>query len=352
MDTYSKHKSKIESMESKCKPVVLLSEDDWLKRHFVTSLSYDLAEQDVKFEYLRYNLEDMDMEHFRNLVTVQSLISKTKVIHIKCDAKDLNKKFTIKKPKPRGMTYEEIFLDVIDTAKQKVYLILDFATLDKRKKLYKKISKMGMLIEIKPLGDKDLIKFCSNFAKDNKSSLSTGLAKHFLELVEHDMNLIISELGKLCNYTDKISQDDIDLLIKKSIKVAVFDLIECVSKGETKQSVLILDEFIGQGNSPFQILTLLATQYERLFYAKVYGNMKDGELAKVMGCPPFFIKKIKEQAEKLSMARIHSGIDAITETEVSLKTGYNQEQSLNLLILKLARSVKRNVRKNTRTRTK
>lgn len=348
MNTYKNNKDKIDSIETKCKPVILTGVEDYLKKKFTDDLLSDLSKAG-KTESLSFDLSDIDFDHFRNLINVKSLMSTQKMIILSGDPKLLTKQFEIKKPKKSKRTYEEIILDCIANANQNVVLVINFDSLDKRKKLYKEVDKKGLLLEVKPLSEKDLIKFVVAYVKKQDSTIEPTVVKHLLSLVEHDLNLITSELNKLSSYCDNITIEVVDMLVSKSAKVIVFDLIDVISDGKSAKAVIMLNEAMSQGNSPFQVLTLLSMHYERLFYTKSFDKMKDGEVAKLLKTAPFFISKLRTQASKMSFTVIHKAMSSIVNTEIMLKTGYKDKVLLNLLISELCRGAKQNVRKHNRS---
>lgn len=355
MDTFKKSKSKIDSLDGNCKPIMLLGIDGFLKKNFVGELLKHVESKNAKVDYMHMSLSDIDFDYFRNAINVQSLMKSTKLIYITGDQKELAKKFEIKKPKKKKFTYEELILDSIKGAKQNVYLVLDFDALDKRKKIYKDFDANGLLLDIKPMDEKHIIKFCSDYLKANDVSANDNVIKYFLSLIDNDMHNVVSEMVKMINYSDVIDKSVIDLLVTKSAKVAVFDLIDKVADGKIAESLIILSEVMSQGNSPFQVLTLLALHYERLFNVKIFNSYKDYEIAKFIKAPPFIVTKYRVQSEKISYPAIEKAMAKIVETEIKLKSGYNDTASLNMLITDLCglrRGAKANVRKNSRSRKK
>lgn len=352
MDSFKKNKDILYGLESKCKTVLLTGIDQWLKKNFVSELLMDVSSESNNVDFYTLYLDDLDFGHLMNIMNVKSLFASKKVLHLIGDAKFLTKKYEITKPKKKKVTFEEMLVSLIEDAKNDLFLVLDFESLDKRKKLYKTVSDNGLLLEMKPLSEKQLMAFCHKYIKKQGSKIDDEPLKYFLSLIDLDMYNIISEMNKLCSYSDDIAKKDIDELVVKSAKIVVFDLIDEVSKANRKKSLILLNDIFMAGNSPFQVLSLLALHYERLLLTLLYGKRNDSELAKLIKSPPFFVKKYREQASQLSVGFIHSSIDKITDTEVKLKSGYkNGNIIMSSLIMELCRGVQtasKGGRKNVR----
>lgn len=350
MDSFKKNKDAIYDLDAKCKTVLLTGIDQWLKKNFVNELLDDVSKDNNNVDFYTMYLDDLDFGNLMNIMNVKSLFSSKKILHLIGDSKFLTKKYEITKPKKKKVTFEEMLVSLIEGAKNDLFLVLDFESLDKRKKLYKTVSDNGLLLEMKPLSEKQLMAFCRKYIKGQGSHIEDEPLKYFLSLIDLDIYNVISEMNKLASYSDDITKKDIDDLVVKSAKIVVFDLIDEVSKSNRKKALILLNDIFMAGNSPFQILSLLAIHYERLLLTALYSKKSDGELAKIIKSPPFFVKKYKEQASKLTIGFIHSSMDKITDTEIKLKSGYkNGNIIMSSLIVELCKNTttkggKKNVR--------
>ena len=185
--------------------------------------------------------------------------------------------------------------DYIDHYNSDTYIIFSCQTekIDSRKKITKKISEIGNVIETKA---KDL-----NYVKDyiydylKKDNYKLEDINYFCSKVGTNIDNIKNELDKLMIYKDEtkiISNEDIDKLIIPNLEDDIFSLTDAVVDNRVNNSIALLQEFINKGYDEMQIISLLATQFRFMFQVKRLSNKgySDNDIASYLAANPYRIK--------------------------------------------------------------
>ena len=161
-------------------------------------------------------------------------------------------------------------------------------------------------------------------------SIDQSSAAYLVGTVGVDLLRLSSELDKLIAFVGdkgRITQDEIDELVRHSREHSNFELTDAVVEGNRKKALSLLHRiFDNTSESPqslsLMILGAIASNYRKMLGAKelMERNSPNSEVAKLVGLPPFKVGQFNEQVRRVETSQILKGIERIAATDVALKT--------------------------------
>lgn len=141
----------------------------------------------------------------------------------------------------------------------------------KMKKLMEAAEKSGVLCEMKHMSSSQLAQMAIKKAARLNCNLSQENAVLLAELCGKDMNLLSTEVQKLCDYTGsgEITRDAIDALVPKLVDTSIYTLASELFGGNTAKAFRILDDLFIQRIEPVIILSTLSGHFVDCYRAKL-----------------------------------------------------------------------------------
>lgn len=199
--------------------------------------------------------------------------------------------------------------------------------------------------------------------KKSGKKLTPIAFEYLLSLTGVNLRQIINELKKLelyCKDEDNITENDINILVPKSIEYAPFAMSDAVAEKNITRALKLLEEFSRTKNSGYSLVPMLTKRIRLLLQAKIliekgdipedivrrgYYDQKTYSSAskKLSGQHPYLIFRIAQQSLKFQKEELIADIKKLFETEVSIKTGeVPQKLALELLIIGICKRQKNN----------
>ncbi len=141
----------------------------------------------------------------------------------------------------------------------------------KMKKLMEAAEKYGALCEMKHMSVSQLAQMAIKKSLRLNCNLSQENAVLLAELCGRDMNLLSTEVGKLCDYTvsGEITRAAIDALVPKLVDTSVYTLASELFAGNTAKAMRILDDLFVQRIEPVVISAALSGHFVDCYRAKL-----------------------------------------------------------------------------------
>ena len=140
------------------------------------------------------------------------------------------------------------------------------------------------------------------------------------------------ELKKMANFKIKgvISRAQAEELVIPSANANVFEITDALARKDKKRAAAALHRAIENGESPIEILGLLAWQIRNLLKYKTSARPADLKLH------PFVLGKLKEAAGFFTEAELAASLSKIMSLDLELKTGnVNEKAALALIIAEM-----------------
>lgn len=234
-----------------------------------------------------------------------------------------------------------------------VLVFLGTAKPDKRKKLYKALTKTGKAVEFGKLDDRTFPKWMQKMINESGKTIDPGTL-HFLteqtayldygsEKTLHDVQNMLQKVIGYCGDREKVTAADIETMIDKPLEKSVFDMVDALGSNKTEVAFRISHKLFEEGEPPIKVMAMITRHFRLLLKTKMY--MDEGytpsALSTKLKLPGFVVKKNAAQIRPFSMKRLTYMLNACKETEFAMKTGqYEGRLAIETLMVKLSRSPK------------
>ncbi|MDF0717369.1 DNA polymerase III subunit delta [Muricauda sp. 334s03] len=216
-------------------------------------------------------------------------------------------------------------------------LCYKYKKLDKRKKLYKTITKSGELFESKKLYENQVADWVRRTLASKKYKISPKSCVMLVEFLGTDLSKISNELDKLTLIvpsTTEITPELIEEHIGISKDFNNFELKKAIGERNVKKASRIIDYFAqNPKDNPFVVtVTLLNTFFTQLLQYHGLNDHSPGNVAKVLGVNPYFVNEYVVAAKNYPMKRVSGVISSLRTLDLKSKgVGANNMAQADLL---------------------
>lgn len=222
-------------------------------------------------------------------------------------------------------------------------LCYKYNKLDKRKKLYKSISKTGVIFEGKKLYENQVGDWIKKSLYSRGYGITFKAADLLVEFLGTDLGKIDKELEKLCLVVPKgieINPETIEFNIGISKDYNNFELKKAIGERDVEKATRIINYFAqNPKDNPFVLtVTLLYSFFIQLLS---YHGLKDHSpksVSTALGIRPFFVTQIQTAARNYPMRRVSEIISGLRELDVKGKgvgSNISQTDLLKELLIKI-----------------
>ncbi len=231
---------------------------------------------------------------------------------------------------------KKLFSDLFENMPDYLSIIFDEDETDGRSALLKSAKSVGLFVDFKFKSPAELVSFASKqFAKEGISA-SAEVLNHLVLSCDDGMTSLVSEIEKLIAYVqDKkvLTTGDIDIIVKKSLKSRVFEMLDAMIEKKADKVYLMLDEMKACHELPVKILVLIGRQASMLAKTKILVLSGAKDVAGKLGLKPFIAQKYISQASKMTEIQTQNLLKKCVDTDYSIKSGAeNDWQAVELLI--------------------
>ncbi len=321
------------------KPIYVISTEELF---FIDKLVQTIQDQFLAKEFQEFNqsvvyAKDTDARSVIDQAREYPFFGDRKLIIVK-EAQDITKQ----KEGQDVKTWEPL----IAYAKQPLLstlLVICFSKKpDGRTSWVKQIKDLGFFTEIKPLSDYQLPAFIKSAIKELKIEMDEECQMLIMDSIGNDLSTIYNELEKLklnIPKGQKVTKDDINRFIGISKEFNVFELQKAINNKDRKKIYWISKNMAKNSKNNPLIATIgaLFNHFQKIWITKVYGNVNDDELNKILKLQfKNFIKDYRSAANQYSLASLEQGISLLKEYDMKSKGMYHRSISEQDLYLELA----------------
>ncbi|MFO8148050.1 MAG: DNA polymerase III subunit delta [Bacteroidota bacterium] len=221
-----------------------------------------------------------------------------------------------------------------------------YKKIDKRKKLYKTISKTGIIFESKRLYENQIAGWIQNTLKSRDYAISPKAAQMLVEFLGVDLGKIDNELQKLQLITPKgtlISPELIEENIGISKDFNNFELRKAIGiKDEVKAHQIINYFSQNPKDNPMVVtVTLLFSYFSQILQYHGLSDQSKSNVAKVLKVNPYFVSDYVVAARNYPMKKVSGIISYLRDADVKGKgvgaANVGQGDLLKELLVKIMR---------------
>lgn len=218
-------------------------------------------------------------------------------------------------------------------------LILLADTLDRRRKLYTTVRRMGEVQEFPRLSLRQLPGWITERVRQDGLRIDPDAVDALIALVGPGLRQLTLELGKLYAFVgdaDRIRKADVEAAVSRLSESTIFMLVDAVGARRADQALRYLADILRDEAPPY-VLFMIARQFRLLLRASVLMANKKGAAAvqEALGVPPFVARKVMDQAQNFPPAVFADIFARLEEADRAVKSTGHPQLALETLITSL-----------------
>ena len=282
---------------------------------------------DMISDYIESNVLSEQEKGFNQLVlygkdvSIQDIISHAKRYPMMADRQVV----IVKEAQNLTKTIEQL-VDYINNPQPTTVLVFNYKykTLDKRKALYKSLSKSAIVFESKKIYDDKIPAWINNFLKARHISITPKAALMLTEFLGNDLSKIANELNKLeivLGIDKLVTPEIIEQNIGMSKDFNNFELQKSLGNLDHKKSYKIVNYFAQNPKQhPFVLtISILYMYFTKLMTLHTVVEKNPTTLSKALGVNPYFVNEYIAVSKNFPMKRISGVLETLRIYDVKSK---------------------------------
>ncbi|MBR2186204.1 MAG: DNA polymerase III subunit delta [Lachnospiraceae bacterium] len=232
------------------------------------------------------------------------------------------------------------FTEYLERIPEETVLVFSEGEVDRKRKLFKKVSKLEGSVECKKPEEKDLKIWIGSYLSKNGKKIRGSSVDFLISKAGTDMYLLKNEMDKLISYSgerEEVTLEDIREISSVNLQSSVFSMIDDIAAGRQKKALERYYEMLLLKEAPMRILYLLSREFNMLLLAKELSKERRGsrEMAGAMKVPEFAVRKYVAAASRYTGKQLIAAVDDCLKTEDDVKKGKITDRlGTELLIVK------------------
>ena len=221
-------------------------------------------------------------------------------------------------------TENSAFLEFLKEPLDSTVLLLSAPEMDRRKRLFGLVKKLGLVVDCKKLDRRTAPEFVVAQINDAGKQIAGPAVRTLIELVGTDSALLANEIRNLVNYTGdrtSITEDDVMMMTANLREESVFNLTEAIANRDVAGALAALELLLDDGAEPVYVLMMVEWLLRRLYAARVAvdGGTSPEQAAEMAGVPAYFRRKFIVQINNFSLGELVRLFDLLLDTDVALR---------------------------------
>ena len=317
---------------------ILFGDDGYLKKMYAEKLTKMTADKDDIFNFCRFGA-DCDLQEVYDFIWQIPMMADKKCAVLcdydfeHCSKTDFDKLLSLA-------------TDCPDTSLLIIWfdsLIIDAKKSAKFKKLVSSAEKGGgAAVELNHRRAPELVKMLTDGAAKRGCKMDPAAARYLIESAGEDINTLVNELDKLCNYVPKgeITKATVDYVCVKTPEASVYNLSKQIFARQSGEALKTLDELFFMRFEPMMILYSVSSPYIDMYrlYALKKGGADKRELTELYGYKgkEFLIDRAAQNLRLFDFKKLSLSFEALVDADRRLKSyGADGRIVLEQLIIRL-----------------
>ncbi len=218
-------------------------------------------------------------------------------------------------------------------------LILIGADLDRRRRLYTTIRRLGEIQEFPRLSVRELPAWINARVKQEGRRIDPDAMELLVARVGPGLRQLSLELGKLFAFAGPeatITREDVEATVSRQSESTIFMLVDAIGEQRAGRALAHLDDILREEAAPY-VLFMIARQFRLLLRASVLLQRKaaPGTIQQALGVPPFVARRMMEQAKNFPPSLFPQIFGRLQEADRAIKTTGHPRLALETLIAEL-----------------
>lgn len=240
---------------------------------------------------------------------------------------------------------EDRFYELLADMPETTVLIFEVQKADKRRKIYKCIDKIGLILEADALRPWEIGDWLSGRLLEIGKQFDREARETFLGAVSMMQQVSLSyldkELSKLALYTaeKRVGKRELMAVLSSLPELSAFALADAISEQRLVKALEILRRQLKDGVFPPLLISLLARHIRQLWQASVFEaqGIRGKKLGEAMGINAFIAEKLGQASRRFQQRQLKEALLMLTDLDYYLKTGQAEPQQLEDVLLRLCR---------------
>lgn len=206
-----------------------------------------------------------------------------------------------------------------------VLVFSETGVFDKRISLYKKLQKIGKLMEFPQLIGSKLLGWIEKTANRLGGKIEKEAVIYLAEFSAGDLYRLENEIAKLVGYAGErpITKADIDLLVNTQLSTSIFKLTDGIGQKNKKLSLNTLHQLIETGEELHMILHMIMRQFRIITSVKDLADqgLNRYAITERLHEHPFVISNTMSQARNFSLDQLKLAYELLIDMDTRLKSG-------------------------------
>ena len=237
---------------------------------------------------------------------------------------------------------EKVLKDMMPTN----YVIFVTESVDKRRKLYKAISKIATVLEAEPLRAWEVSDWLNEKLKSIGKTMDGQARRFFAERIEllPEISLwyLENEMNKIAEFVGgkDITATALQKIMTEPPELSNFAIIDAINAKQPEKALLILRNALRDVNKMPLIIGLLVRNIRQFITAKFYlkRGMSDRDLMRPLEViSPYIAQKIATASKSYSPRILEEVFLELADLDFNFKTGRAGAEALEKIIVKLCR---------------
>lgn len=213
---------------------------------------------------------------------------------------------------------------------------------DKRGKLYKRLSESGKVLDCETPKGVHLLKWINREFAFYYKRPDAELVNLLASAAKGDLYFLVNEIKKICLYAGSkqiLKLEDVHEVLAKTLDAGIFQMIDHLAEKKLNKALKELNDLLELGESPILINYMLARHYRQLLQYLIYSKkgLSEKDLSQRLGVPFFVLGKLGKQARGYSIESLTDILNSIYELDLKFKTSSSDsKRMLELAVINLA----------------
>ena len=216
--------------------------------------------------------------------------------------------------------------DYLKSPSETTFFIFAEKEVDKRKDIYKTVSKTGFEICCEEQDERTLASWIASKVKSEGKTISPRALSVMIDRVGTDMSNISTELEKLICYCldrNEITEEDIEAVCANWLTNRIFAMTDAIVEKNQKRAIDLYYDLLALKEPPAKILALITRQFNLMLQVKEMNeNHKDnGSIASAVKLAPFLVNKYIGWARGYTRQELQDALELCAANDEAVKTG-------------------------------
>lgn len=291
---------------------VVVGEEAWLRRRAVervVSAYLSPAEQELNLDQL--DAAEADVAEILTRANTLPFFGSTRVV-------------VVRQADRLPAAAQERLAAYLEANPPACVLVLEAASLDRRRRLWGVLQRVAEVVEADPLEVRDAVAWVTSRVRELGKRITGEAARALVAAVGTDLHALSGEVEKLVAYAGEratLQLSDVEAVASHGAEVSVFALTDAVAAGDAAAALRVLHRLLEREN-PVGLVALLASHFRALLYtqALVAQRASSGQVRQALGSRAWLFGRYREQVRRLGSGRLAELYQHIERTDLQLKT--------------------------------